>query len=333
MNAIDYINEHIDGRRILEYYEFENITESESYIRCCCKIHNGNNPTSFCWNKENNLWICYTGDCGGGDAYTLVEKIENKSFLEAVKKVSYILGLDIGDKDIVEPADRIKNENKRWLNKQLKKTKHSEIKEYEISYTKYYTTLRGFDRFDEKTLEFYDAKFCKLYPIKDNILYNKLVIPLYFNNKTIGVALRDTTGIYKPKWFYDPKCVPIGNTLYNYDRVLNMVKHGEINEVILVEGIFDVWAYHKIGLDNVVAIFGSSLSEEQFKLLVKLGVNIVTSFDNDNAGNKCTKKVIERFKNISDIYCVVLPDGNDPDDTPNLLEHYTNRIKYGSGLY
>ena len=80
MNAVEFINEHLDPMKVLEYYNFQEVTDKGQMIRARCKIHNGDNPTAFCWNKENNLWFCYTGDCGGGDVFSLIEKLEKCNF-------------------------------------------------------------------------------------------------------------------------------------------------------------------------------------------------------------------------------------------------------------
>ena len=85
-----------------------------------------------------------------------------------------------------------------------------------------------------------------------------------------------------------------------------------LHEIILVEGIFDVWAYHRIGIDNVVAVYGSSITKEQKALILKLGVDIVTSFDNDNAGNKATAQVFREFKYIAIVKKVNIKENNDP---------------------
>ena len=76
MYAVEFINKNLDAMKILEYYNFEEISDRGNIIRARCKIHGGDNPTAFCWNKNNNLWICYTGDCGGGDVFTLIEQIQ-----------------------------------------------------------------------------------------------------------------------------------------------------------------------------------------------------------------------------------------------------------------
>ena len=47
MNAVEYINENLDVMKLLNYYNFREITESEDQIRACCEIHKGNNPTGL----------------------------------------------------------------------------------------------------------------------------------------------------------------------------------------------------------------------------------------------------------------------------------------------
>ena len=128
MNAVEFINEHLDPMKVLEYYNFQEVTDKGQMIRARCKIHGGDNPTAFCWNKENNLWFCYTGDCGGGDVFSLIEKLEKCNFKTAVQKAAEILSLDINDMEVVS-EDRIRTEHLKWLNKQIKKQTKEETKE------------------------------------------------------------------------------------------------------------------------------------------------------------------------------------------------------------
>ena len=324
MDAVKLINENLDVRKVLEYYNFQAVVETEEQFRACCRVHDGDCPTAFVWNKNNNLWFCYTGECGGGDVFTLVEKIEHIPFVQAVEKLAEILELNIDGLEIKQQENRIKKEQLKWLEKQMKKTKRHSCLPYKISQTKYTRENKNFKRFSQATLDFYDAKFCKYYPEEDFLLKYKLVIPIKQGNEIIGAALRDTTGTHFPKWFYVPKGLPIGNILYNF-------KENEYyDEIILVEGIFDVWKFHEIGINNVVAVFGSALKQEQYKTLLKTGATITLCFDNDTAGNKCTKKTAEMFRNKTELKHIQLPSGKDPADCTNdeLLSAYLNRTNY-----
>jgi len=259
MNAVEYIRENVDIRKVLEHYNFRNITESDDAFRACCAIHGGDNPTSFVWMKHNKLWYCYTGaECGGGDIFNLVEKMEGLTFHQSIAKASQILKLNISEMDMDFHEDILRREQQKWIESQKKRRKKTSTQAlvYELPTTTYTRECddANAERLKSFPLEYYDAKFCKLYPTKETVLRDKLVIPIHQNKILRGVALRDTTGTFSAKWMYQPTGIKTNELLYNIDRVMEMIDTGT-EEVILVEGIFDVWAYHRIGIDNCVAIF------------------------------------------------------------------------------
>ena len=112
MDAIEYIKENTDGRTVLYHYNFKSMKETDYQIRACCGIHGGDNPEAFVWNKANDLWFCYTGDCGGGDIFDLIMKMDNLSFKEAVHKAASILNLSIMGMKISLSENRLRNEHK-----------------------------------------------------------------------------------------------------------------------------------------------------------------------------------------------------------------------------
>lgn len=332
MDLVEYVKENTNPLKILNHYNFREINENEHSIRACCGIHNGENNSGFIWNKENNLWFCYTGECGGGDVFDLIQKIEGISFKDSVKKAASILGLNTENMSIGERKDSVLKEQKRWMEKQKSYILNSKKKELDINY-QIISDISIPDniskRFSKDTFEFYNAKFAKEYIVDGTKMYNKLVIPIYDNSICIGFALRDTTGNFKPKWLYQPKGLKLSHTLYNYDVAEKNILENCLQEIILVEGIFDVWAYHEIGIDNVVAIFGSSISEEQYRKIMLLGTDITLSFDNDEAGNKCKEKTAKKFNNKAIINLINLPENCDPDDINRneLKGCYMNRTR------
>ena len=317
MNAVEYINLHMDPQAVLDYYGFRHMQEFDEEIRSCCEIHKGNDPTAFIWNKRNNLWFCYTGPCHGGDVFTLVEKMEGKPFAQAVEKVADILGLDIQGMQVVEPVNRIIKDFKKW--RQLQQTigdnRHTgEPEEYQLPYTRYKDTDSRFTRFAGSTISHFQSRFADLYPTENHMVRSKLVIPLFSHKKMVGVALRDLTGAQKLKWYYVPKGLQTGQILYNFEEAMNYILQHDLGELILTEGIFDVWAYHEAGIHNVVAIFGSTLKEAQYQTILKEGLDLVLSFDNDEAGQKCTEAVKRKFRHKAIVRVVPLPEGKDPAD-------------------
>lgn len=329
MNAAKYIEDHLDPMKILQYYGFRQITEREHEIRACCEIHKGDNPTGFVWNKNNNLWFCYTGDCSGGDVFSLIQKMSDVNFATSISIAATILGLSIEGMDIAPTRCDLQIEQQKWLNQQIKKinkTKKESTFLFDIAVK---NRIKVFGkpwtaRFSQEVLDFYEASSCKEFSTEQSTLYNKLLIPLYDGDVCIGAALRDTTGYGVPKWMYWPPGISTSYLLYNEQNAIKTLDNNLAKEIILVEGIFDVWAYHNIGLDNVVAILGSSISEEQYRKLLWFGVPLAFSFDNDKAGQKCTKSAIKMFKDKTDIRTIHLPEGKDPADCTKqeLLDAY-----------
>ncbi len=83
---------------------------------------------------------------------------------------------------------------------------------------------------------------------------------------------------------------------------------------ILVEGYFDVLRMHQIGMENVVASSGTSLTTEQIRLVKRYTNNITMLYDGDAAGLHAavrgTDMILSEGMNVR---VVVLPPEHDPD--------------------
>lgn len=82
----------------------------------------------------------------------------------------------------------------------------------------------------------------------------------------------------------------------------------------LVEGYTDVMSLHEAGIENVVASSGTSLTQEQVRLVKRFTQNITILYDGDPAGIKASIRgidlVLEEGMNVK---IVLLPNGEDPD--------------------
>ncbi len=75
--------------------------------------------------------------------------------------------------------------------------------------------------------------------------------------------------------------------------------------VYVVEGQFDVIKSFEMGLTNVVALGSANMSTYQFSLLLRYTKNMFLVLDNDEAGIKGRKNIIDRFgkyANIKNLY-------------------------------
>lgn len=88
----------------------------------------------------------------------------------------------------------------------------------------------------------------------------------------------------------------------------------QTDECFLVEGYTDVISLHQSGIENVVASSGTSLTQEQIRLIGRYTKNVTILYDGDTAGIKASLRgldlILEEGLNVK---IVLFPDGEDPD--------------------
>ena len=82
----------------------------------------------------------------------------------------------------------------------------------------------------------------------------------------------------------------------------------------LVEGYLDVLSMHQLGITNVVASSGTSLTVEQIRLIKRFTENVTIMYDGDPAGIHAALRGIDLIlKEGMNVKVVLIPDGDDPD--------------------
>jgi len=82
----------------------------------------------------------------------------------------------------------------------------------------------------------------------------------------------------------------------------------------LVEGYLDVISMHQAGIENVVASSGTSLTNDQIRLIKRFTNNITIVYDGDPAGIKAALRGIDMvLEEGLNVRIVLLPEGDDPD--------------------
>lgn len=102
------------------------------------------------------------------------------------------------------------------------------------------------------------------------------------------------------------------NILFGLHQARTAIR--EKNLCILTEGYLDVIALYQAGILNVVASSGTSLTEEQSKLIRRFTKNVLFVYDGDAAGVKATMRGIDIL--VAEgmaVRCLTLPDNHDPD--------------------
>ncbi len=164
----------------------------------------------------------------------------------------------------------------------------------------------------------------------------RLMIPIKDpKGQVVGFGSRSLDGS-EPKYMNSPQTVVFdkGRLLFGMDKARNSIRSEQAS--VLVEGYMDVIGCHQAGFTNVVAGMGTSLTEDQLKMLKRLANRMVLALDPDAAGNRAVLRGVDvaresldretelvfdargtirqESKLNADIRVAVMPDGKDPDE-------------------
>ena len=292
-----------------------------------CPFH-GEKTASMSFTDEENLFHCF-GCKEGGDIFKYVQLINSVEFQESVEIVAdkYAFSLKYTDskfesdqKNLIKIMKTISD----YFVENLNKTNSTKPKQYlnsrKINENEIQKFKLGFAENDEKV--FY--KFCNdnqidkqilkslgLLSEKQNLLFrDRIMFPITnFRNEVVaygGRALND----YGPKYLNsaESQIYKKNRTLFFTENFLKSVKNN--NEIIIVEGYFDVLAFNLLGYSNVASPSGTALTIQQLEQLSKYSTNITLAFDNDKAGVSATRRILDLKKSTSrdlNLTCLLLP--------------------------
>lgn len=123
------------------------------------------------------------------------------------------------------------------------------------------------------------------------------LIPHYFQNRLVGYQERWTEfgtpgfpdGIPK---YTNSRDFPRKETLFNYDST-----RCSFHPVCVVESPMTVFRLYQLDVP-AVATFGASISDQQLRLMTGFYNGIIVSFDNDDAGDKATSRILKLCDDI-----------------------------------
>jgi DNA primase len=103
-----------------------------------------------------------------------------------------------------------------------------------------------------------------------------------------------------------------GKTLYGLNWAKNDIRKED--QVLVVEGYFDVVRVMAAGVNTVVAPMGTALTDAQAAALRKLTKNVFLLYDSDKPGLQATfRSGDELLRQGMSVRVVTLPEGEDPD--------------------
>ena len=114
----------------------------------------------------------------------------------------------------------------------------------------------------------------------------------------------------RPRYLW-PKGFTKNRVVYGLREALAGPKN---RPLIVVEGPFNVYHLFQAGFTNTVAVFGSTLSDEQARILIKTGRPIVLFFDGDEAGQAGMQLAARKLIVSAFVRILILDDNKAPDD-------------------
>ena len=302
-----------------------------------CPFHEDSDP-SMSVSPDKQIFSCFSCHTAG-NVFTFVKEYEHVSFMEAVKIIADIAGIDVDidtgnvkkvkNNDIYDIYDigqkfYLNNINTQYglkAREYLNQRGISDdlIKEFEIGLalknTKALSNLLLKKDFKEKDL--IDSGLI----VKDergfhDFFYDRIMFPLHdLNNKVIGYSGRIYYKSDSPKYVNSKEHVLFkkGEFVYNYSKAKNECRSK--NTVIIMEGFMDVIRSYSVGITNVVATLGTAFTKEHANLIRRLANNIIICFDGDKAGAKATMACGDLLLSFGIIPKVVrLEENLDPDE-------------------
>ncbi|NPB05686.1 MAG: DNA primase [Aquificae bacterium] len=319
LDIVDVVSEYLPLKKVGNSYAAR------------CPFHPDRTP-SFYVSPSRQLFKCF--GCGkGGDVIKFVAEYENLSYREAAKLLAerYNLPVEFDDEDSREgkyySALRRVGEFYFELLKRSKEAKSfllevrrlppSAVEEFGLGFAG-----NGFESVEFARREGIFEALVELkhfYQTVDgrwrDFFHGRITIPIRNPLGRVaafgGRALRPDQ---KPKY----KNSPNGPTfqkeraLFGIDRAREAARQKE--ELIVVEGYFDVIRLHSAGFRNSVAPLGTGLTVHHARAIKKMAPRAVLLFDGDRAGRKAAFEAAKRLISVGvePLFCF-LPEGEDPD--------------------
>ena len=309
----------------------------------CCPFHHEKTP-SFSMNESDQYYHCF--GCGeSGDVIKFVREMENLDFMEAVKMLAERAGLQMPQTgfdnqktvELKRKRDtllKIMNDCAHFYLDNLNSGKADEHINYilkrqipsnivrtfglgaslDFHSLPQYLLSRGYSRQDildsgtvnEVNGRLTDAQGGRLiYPV-----INAMDEVIAFGGRVLK-----KTDFAKYKNTKETLLFNKSKTLYNLNLLKKLKKSQTIKEVIMVEGYMDTISLYQAGFKNVVASMGTSLTQDQARLIKRYTDTVLISYDGDGAGQKANMRGLDILKGEGiNVKVVPLPDGLDPDD-------------------
>ncbi len=309
----------------------------------CCPFHH-EKTASFSVTPDKGFFYCF-GCQTGGNVFNFLMKLENLTFMEAVKKLAAKMNVPVPEKEKTERERQVEREMAVLLkaNAMAGDFFHSCLTK--TSYGKAareYLKTRGVD---DATIAAFRLGFApKAWDKLTTALTGRGFTAETLARAGLAVARTGGDGVYdrfrdrimfpitdvrgrvigfggrvmddsQPKYLNTAE-TPLFNkryVLYGFDLAYQAIK--QTGKAIVVEGYMDLIALHASGIKNAVASLGTSFTPEQARQLARHAGEIYFAYDSDAAGQNATLRALATVRALGlAVRVIVVPDGKDPDE-------------------
>lgn len=337
-HSIDQVIETAQTEEVISH--FVNLKRRGVNMIGLCPFHDEKTP-SFTVSPTKNIYKCF--GCGrGGNAVNFVMEHEGYSFPEAIRYLAkmYNISLEETERSPEEEQNALKKDslhivmefaNKQYIHNLFNSQagvniglsyfkergfRESTIKEFELGFAP-----NDYNDLTEIALQKgYKKEFLVELGLSNaqgrDFFRNRVMFPIHnLSGKTIAFGGRTLTNEKKiPKYINSPE-----SDIYNKRKSLYALYFAKTairkeDNCILVEGYTDVISLHQAGIKNVVSSSGTSLTEDQIRLIKRYTLNVTVIYDGDAAGINAAMRGMEMIlsQNMF-VRIVTLPAEHDPD--------------------
>jgi DNA primase len=312
-----------------------------------CPFHNERTP-SFTVSPAKEIYKCF--GCGkSGNTISFLMEHEKYSYVDSLRWLANRYGIEIEEsfasdeqRQQMQVADSlyiINNFAQQFFSKILFETE--EGRNVGLSYLK----ERGFrediirkfqlgynpEARDSFTKAAIAAQYNTELLLKTGLVANRndqlmdnyrgrIIFPVHnHSGKVLGFGARILkTNDKAPKYINTPENEIYVKSKILYGSYFARMAIDKADECLLVEGYTDVVSLHQAGIENVVASGGTSLTQDQLRLIRKYTNNLTIIYDGDAAGIKAALRGLDlALEEGLNVKLVLIPDKEDPDSYVN----------------
>ena len=304
-----YIFENQKIQDILEALGCHSIKHHDKHDYYSAAFPDGDNPQGVI--IQNNEYLNFNSFSRSGefsndanDIITLVEYITKKNFVDSVKHLHNILGLEYKWKKIPQKQEKKEEDDPLFIFKKIKRARKkvdvADIEVLDEEVLDEYVPLLHIDWLRQGITDKTRKKFGIAYSYKRR----RVIIPMraWNTGELLGINARTTIENWEElgvkKYYISPTYQKSLNLFGLYENYDSIQKAGY---VVVYEAEKSVLKRDSLCDSTGVAISGHNLSDEQVRILIGLNVDIIISMDNDVPIEEI-RHMANKFYHIRNVY-------------------------------